>query len=171
MAGHAAAPSAGPKPRQVHHRRTPAELLANAAGAHRVTPADLDLSGVSVLIVEDHPDSRDMLRQVVESFGAKVAITADGREALATAGWLRPGLVLCDLRMPVLDGFGFIERLRADPLLSRTPVLAVTALGSDADMRRTWEAGFNGHIVKPIDYETMAAQLERVFWAHRKPKR
>jgi CheY-like chemotaxis protein len=170
MAEHAAAVSTVRK-RPPHHGRTPAELLANAAGAHRVKPADLDLSGVTVLIVEDHADSRDMLRQIVESFGATVAIAADGREALATAGWLRPGLVLCDLRMPVLDGFGFVERLRADPLLSRTPVLAVTALGSDADMRRTWNAGFNGHIVKPIDYETMAAQLERVFWAHRKPKR
>ena len=70
--------------------------------------------------------------------------------------------------MPVLDGFGFIERLRADPLLSRTHVLAVSALGSDADLRRTWEAGFNGHLVKPLDYDMMAAQLERVFWAHRR---
>jgi CheY-like chemotaxis protein len=170
MAGHVAA-DAGPQPRPPPRGRTPAELPANAAGAHRITPKDLDLSGVSVLIVEDHADSRDMLRQTVESFGAKVAIAADGREALATAGWLRPGLVLCDLRMPVLDGFGFIERLRADPLIGRTAVLAVTALGTDADRRRTWEAGFDGHLVKPIDYETIAAQLERVFWAHRKRKR
>jgi CheY-like chemotaxis protein len=112
-----------------------------------------------------------MLRQIVESFGAKVAVAADGREALRMAGWLRPELVFCDLRMPVLDGFGFIDRLRQDPALSRTAVLALTALASDADVRRTWEAGFDGHLSKPIDYETIAAQLERIFWAHRpKPK-
>lgn len=109
-----------------------------------------------------------MLRQTVESFGAKVEVAADGREALACAGWFRPDLVLCDLRMPVLDGYGFIERIRADPRLSRTPVLAVTALGADADFRRTFDAGFNGHLVKPVDYETIAAQLERIFWAHRR---
>jgi CheY-like chemotaxis protein len=171
MVRYSVAVSAGLRPRQAHHGRTPAELLANAAGASRVRADELDLSGVTVLIVEDHADSRDMLRQIVESFGARVAVTGDGREALTTAGWLRPGLVLCDLRMPVLDGFGFIDRLRADPLLSRTPVLAVTALASDDDVRRAWDAGFNGHLVKPIDYETVAAQLERVFWAHRKPKR
>jgi CheY-like chemotaxis protein len=136
-----------------------------------VRPEDLDLKGVNVLIVEDHADSSDMLRQIVEWFGASVAIAADGREALATAGWLRPDLILCDLRMPVIDGFGFIDRLRHDPALSRTAVLAVTALGSDVDARRTREAGFDGHLVKPIDYETIAAQLARLFWAHRrKPK-
>jgi CheY-like chemotaxis protein len=126
----------------------------------------LDLRGVSVLIVEDDPDSRDMMQQVVESFGASVAVAADGRAALRIAAWMRPDLILCDLRMPVIDGFGFIDRLRHDANLSRTAVLAVTALGSEADIRRTWEAGFDGHLVKPVDYGTIAAQLERIFWAH-----
>jgi CheY-like chemotaxis protein len=76
--------------------------------------------------------------------------------------------ILCDLRMPMIDGYGFIDRLRHDPNLSRSAVRAVTALGSDADVRRTWEAAFDGHLVKPIDYETIPAQLERIFWAHRR---
>jgi len=126
----------------------------------------LDLRGVSVLIVEDHPDSRDILRQVVESFGASAAVAPDGRQALRVISWMKPDLILCDLRMPVVDGFGFIDGLRHDPNLSRTAVLAVTALGSEADIRRTWEAGFDGHVVKPIDYQTIAAQLERILWAH-----
>jgi CheY-like chemotaxis protein len=146
--------------------RPPARRRSRKAGTPSAPP--LDLTGVTVLIVEDHEDSREMLKQTVESFGAKVEVAADGREALACAGWFRPDLVLCDLRMPVLDGYGFIERIRADPRLSRTAVLAVTALGTDADMRRTFEAGFDGHLVKPVDYETIAAQLERIFWAHRR---
>jgi CheY-like chemotaxis protein len=153
-------------PRPPVHGRTPAERAAYAARAKR-TPPTLDLRGVTVLIVEDHPDSRDMLRQVVESFGASVAVAPDGRQALRVVAWMRPDLILCDLRMPVTDGFGFIDRLRHDPNLSRTAVLAVTALGSDADVRRTWEAGFDGHLVKPVDYGMIAAQLERIFWAHR----
>ena len=166
----APAVAAGPKPRSRPHGRTPAELAANAASAERTSRHKLDLSGVTVLIVEDHPDSRDMLRQVVESFGASVAVAADGRQALRVTSWMKPDLILCDLRMPVIDGFGFIDRLRHDPNLSRTAVLAVTALGSDADIKRTWEAGFDGHLVKPIDYETIAAQLERIFWAHRRQR-
>jgi CheY-like chemotaxis protein len=134
MARNAAAVSAGPKLAARPHGRTPPERAASSTRPFATTTR-LDLRGVSVLIVEDHADSRDMLRQAVESFGATVAVAADGREALATADWLRPDLVLCDLRMPVLDGFGFIDRLRQDPALSRIAVLAVTALGSDADVR------------------------------------
>jgi CheY-like chemotaxis protein len=160
---------AGPKPRKPPHGRTPAELLANAAGARR-TPR-LYLGGVTILIIEDHADSRDMLRQIVTSFGATAVVAEDGREALRTVAWVKPDLILCDLKMPGLDGFGFVDTLRHHPSLSRTPVIAVTALGTDADFKRTWEAGFNGHLVKPIDYETIAAQLARIFWAHERKGR
>ena len=156
-----------PRSRSRPHGRTPAERAAHAARAEMASRR-LDLRGVTVLIVEDDPDSRDMLRQVVESFGASVAVAADGRAAFRIAAWMRPHLVLCDLRMPAVDGYGFIDRLRDDPNLSTTAVVAVTALGSDADIRRTWEAGFDGHLVKPVDYETIAAQLERIFWTHRR---
>lgn len=129
--------------------------------------ADLDLRDVTVLIIEDHADSREMLGQIVASFGANVVVAEDGREALRTVGWVKPSLILCDLRMPGLDGFAFVETLRHHPALRRTPVIAVTALGSNADVMRTFEAGFNGHLTKPIDFDTIALALERVFWAHR----
>jgi CheY-like chemotaxis protein len=152
-------------------------LVAAVAGRKRRkasrTPATfsaprptLDLRGLTILIVEDHADSRALLCDIVESFGATVVVAEDGYDAVKKVSWIQADLVLCDLRMPRLDGFGFIDWLRNDPKLSRTPVIAVTALGADADYRRTWAAGFNGHIVKPIDYRTIAAQLDRVFWAH-----
>ncbi|HUG54630.1 MAG TPA: hypothetical protein VMR21_13570, partial [Vicinamibacteria bacterium] len=86
---------AGPRTRPRPHGRTPFEMLAQAAGARRRDLRHIDLRGVRVLVVEDHADSREMLRQIVESFGAKATIAADGREALATAAWLRPDLVFC----------------------------------------------------------------------------
>jgi CheY-like chemotaxis protein len=162
---YAAAVLAGPRPRKRTHGRTPSELVARASSA-RGTASRLDLGGVTVLVIEDNADSRELLRQMVDSFGAKVVVAGDGREALRTVAWVKPDLILCDLRMPGLDGFGFVDTLRHHPSLSRTPVIAVTALGSDADFKKTWEAGFNGHLVKPIDYETIASQLARVFWAH-----
>jgi CheY-like chemotaxis protein len=123
---------------------------------------------MTVLVVEDDEDSRDLLRYIIESFGAKAVLADDGSEAIAKMSGIKVDLVLCDLVMPRLDGFRFIEWLRHDPRFSRTPVIAVTALGTDADYRKTWDAGFNGHLVKPIDYETVTAQLERVFWLNRR---
>jgi CheY-like chemotaxis protein len=127
----------------------------------------LNLTGVTVLVVEDDEDSRELLRSIVESFGATAVLAADGEEAIRKLSGTNADLILCDLLMPRLDGFGFVNWLRRDPKLSRTHVIAVTALGTDADFKRTWDAGFNGHLVKPIDYDTVASQLERIFWAHR----
>jgi two-component system CheB/CheR fusion protein len=128
--------------------------------------AALDLKGVTVLIVEDHEDSQDMMRQIVESFGATVQLAENGQQALKAAQARKPDLVFCDLLMPGMDGWAFLERVREIPRLSRIPVIAVSALGAPADIMHTWSSGFSGHVVKPVTYEILAAQLERVFWAH-----
>jgi CheY-like chemotaxis protein len=131
-------------------------------------PPRLDLKGVTVLVVEDNDDSRDMLRQIVGSFGATVLSAANGEEAIALlATRAAPDLVLCDLMMPRMNGFEFMDWLRRQPHLSRIPVIAVSALGAEADVMKTWSAGFSGHLVKPVDFWTIAAQLHRIFWAHR----
>jgi CheY-like chemotaxis protein len=131
-------------------------------------PPKLDLTGVTVLVVEDHEDSRDLLRQIVASTGATVLAAANGEEAIALLTTRPPpDLVFCDLVMPRMNGFQFVDWLRRQPHLARIPVIAVSALGADADFMRTWSAGFTGHLVKPIDFWTIAAQLHRVFWAHR----
>lgn len=129
----------------------------------------LDLRGVAVLIVEDDPDSLDLLNQMVSAFGATVLTARDGREAIELVSHTAPDLVLCDLLMPHVNGFQFMNWLRDQPHLSRIPVIAVTALGGQADVMRTWEAGFNAHLVKPIDYDTLRRQLERLLWAHHNP--
>ena len=131
-------------------------------------PPKLDLSGVTVLVVEDNDDSRDMLRQAVGSFGATVLSAANGEEAIALlATRAAPDLVLCDLMMPRMNGYQFMDWLRRQPHLARIPVVAVSALGSEADVMKTWSAGFSGHLVKPVDFWTIASQLHRIFWAHR----
>jgi CheY-like chemotaxis protein len=135
-------------------------VAAKKAPAH----GRLDLSGASILIVEDNDDSREMLRQMVESFGAEVTTARYGREAIDHVTRTIPDLVLCDLVMPGVDGFQFVEWLRRQPgERGRVPVIAVTALGTQADFERTMAAGFTGHLLKPIDYGMVDAQLRRVF--------
>ncbi len=126
--------------------------------------------GVTVLVVEDHADSRDVLRQILRSLGARVLLAIHGEEALRLVTKDPPDLILCDLIMPVMDGFAFLKRLRQLPAVARTPVVAVTALGASGDLQETWEAGFDGHLTKPIDYETVAGTLERVLSGSRLPE-
>jgi two-component system CheB/CheR fusion protein len=131
-------------------------------------PPKLDLTGVTILVVEDHDDTRDMLRQIVGSTGATVLSAANGEDAIALLTTrAAPDLVFCDLLMPRMDGYQFMDWLRRQPHLSRIPVIAISALGAEADFKRTWAAGFSGHLVKPVDLWTIAAQLHRVFWAHK----
>jgi two-component system response regulator len=121
-----------------------------------------DLSRLVVLVVEDNGEFRELLREFVESLGATVREARDGLEAMAQVIRSPPHLVLCDLRMPNVDGFAFVERLHAQPEFSHIPVIAVSGLGADADVLRSWSAGFAGHLVKPVSRDSIRAQLERV---------
>jgi two-component system CheB/CheR fusion protein len=120
--------------------------------------------GVTVLVVEDHEDTRELFRRILESVGVRALVARHGHEALGLLGQ-RLDLVLCDLRMPVMDGFAFLRAMRGDPSVSRVPVVAVTAHGADRDLDATWRAGFDGHLTKPIDYDSLVAVLERALGA------
>ncbi len=128
--------------------------------------ARLNLEGVTVLVAEDHEDSREVVCGMVRSYGATAHGARDGMDALAKIVRNKPDLIFCDLRMPRMDGFDLLERLRSDPKLCRIPVVVISRLSEHADMMRTWNAGFSGHLVKPVELDALAAQLERVFWAH-----
>jgi CheY-like chemotaxis protein len=118
-------------------------------------------AGVRILVIEDHADSRDALLQVLEVLGATVHAAGNGGDALAIAEQKPPHLVLCDLRLPGMDGFALLAALRA--LSSPTPirVVAITGLGREDDLERTRAAGFDGHLVKPVDYDLLVRTLRR----------
>jgi CheY-like chemotaxis protein len=116
----------------------------------------------TVLVVEDQEDSREALGQIVASLGHRVVFASNGRRALERLKTTRPDVILCDLRMPFMDGFALVAALRRHPRFAGIKLVAVTALGGPEDLQRTHEAGFDGHLTKPIDYDRLVALLHRI---------
>jgi CheY-like chemotaxis protein len=111
------------------------------------------LDGVSVLVVDDEPDTRDLLRTILEKRGARVALAAGAREARDLFERTAPRLVLSDVMMPDGDGYELIGWLRARDRTRavRTPAIALTAYASAQDRARALDAGFDVHVAKPIE--------------------
>jgi PAS domain S-box-containing protein len=111
------------------------------------------LSGLSVLVVEDEDDTREMLRALLERAGATVHAAPSSAAGLTAIGTGSPDIVVADIGMPGEDGYHFIEQLRARETGSghETPVIALTAYAGTDDRRRALAAGFNRHLTKPID--------------------
>lgn len=126
----------------------------------RIAPAAL--AGLSVLVVEDSEDSRESLRILLQLLGAHVVVARDGREALDMIVKVDPDLVLCDLRMPRMDGFEFMRELNRPSAPAHPPVVAMSGFVSEADREITRKAGFEGHINKPFDEATMIAAVGTV---------
>lgn len=113
----------------------------------------------SVLVVEDNPESMDLLLYLLAAFGYTAYAAKDGESGLEAASALHPDLIICDIHLPRMDGFGVVRQLKADPALQATPVVAVTALAMVGDRDRVLAGGFDGYISKPIDPMTFAAQV------------
>jgi len=113
-----------------------------------------------VLIVEDNPANLDLARYLLESHGYATLVATDGEQGLRIAREERPQLILCDLQMPVMDGYALMRELRGDPLFRDTLVIAVTAFSMPGDRGVALAAGFNGYVSKPIDPERFVQEIE-----------
>jgi PAS domain S-box-containing protein len=111
----------------------------------------------SILIVEDNEDSRESLRLLLESLGHRVIEAGDGQHGLALAQHHQPEVVLIDLGLPGLDGYQLARALRADPAGKTTALIAVTGYGQADDRRRSKEAGFDAHLVKPVSHHVLSS--------------
>jgi CheY-like chemotaxis protein len=110
------------------------------------------------LIVDDNDDLADTLKDALEDLGYRVAVAHDGPAALETARLFQPNIALVDIGLPVMDGYELAGRLRQLADGHGMHLVAVTGYGQDSDRRRTAAAGFERHLVKPVDL----AKLERV---------
>lgn len=111
----------------------------------------------TVLIAEDHEDSRDALRTLLEAFGYRVHVATNGREAVERALATQPDLILMDMMMPEVDGLQATRTLRATPGFRQVPIVAVTAMEGARDQVKA--AGCDDIVAKPLDVRLF---LERV---------
>ena len=114
---------------------------------------------LSVLVVDDNPDAAESMALVLRAEGHDVRVAWNGLDALDAARETPPDVVLLDLGMPFMNGYEAAHQFRADPAIRSAMLVAVTGWGSDDDRRRTREAGFARHLVKPVDPAEVVALL------------
>jgi CheY-like chemotaxis protein/two-component sensor histidine kinase len=112
-----------------------------------------------ILVVEDSKDAAEALRVLLELRGHEVRVAHTGPQGVAAAKEWRPDVVLCDIGLPGLDGYGVARALRLNPATARARLLALTGYGQEEDRRRSREAGFDHHLVKPADPEELQGLL------------
>jgi CheY-like chemotaxis protein len=112
-----------------------------------------------VLVVDDNRDAAEVLAESLRALGHTVRVAHDGPDALEVLASFPPEVVLLDLGLPVMDGFELAARIRGEARFAGVGLFAVTGYGQDADRRRTAEAGFNAHLVKPVDVQEVDAAI------------
>lgn len=116
-----------------------------------------------ILLIEDNPDNREMVRFVLETAGYEILIGQTGAQAVTLAHQERPDLILMDLSLPEKDGWTAAAEIRADPALSAIPLVALTAHTLPGDRKRAMAAGFDAYISKPVDIPRLLKTLAAFF--------
>ena len=162
--GTVAAESAGPGQGSTFTLRLP---LAGPAAAARERPATAAPSRegeqLHVLVIEDNRDAAESLQMLLTLLGHDVQVAFDGRAGLTAAAVSRPDVLVSDLGLPgELDGYAVARAVRADPTLAPTYLIALSGYGQDDDRRQAQQAGFDLHLIKPVDPAVLARTLAAV---------
>ena len=135
-----------------------AEVAASAPkqpGADMLMPT----TGRRILVVDDNRDSADSMALLLKLYGNESHTAADGLEAVEAAEKLRPDVMLLDIGLPSLNGYEVCRRIREQPWGKKMVLVAVTGWGQDDDRKKSSEAGFNAHVVKPVDFDDLTKLL------------
>jgi signal transduction histidine kinase len=144
-----------------------ADKRANGRDASADAPASTDSSATPqvrrrILVADDNSDALESLATLLELGGHEVFSAANGALALESAERNLPDVALLDIGMPQLDGYEVARRIRAQPWGRRITLVALTGWGQDSDRRRSGEAGFDSHLVKPLDLDKLTELLGRL---------
>jgi CheY-like chemotaxis protein len=140
--------------------RLPIDLEGAASAIPGDPPMPAPAHARRILVVDDNQDAAATLATLLQISGNEVVIAHDGAKALETAETHRPDVVLLDIGLPTLDGYEVCRRIRQQPWGRDIAIVALTGWGQ-ADVRRnSHDAGFDGHLVKPVDYVALVALLD-----------
>ncbi|HEY9621287.1 MAG TPA: PAS domain-containing protein [Crinalium sp.] len=139
-------------------------LMSTSSDANqdeRSPQQSLNLSGIKILIVDDEPDTRELVAFILEQRGAQVTITTSAHEALLILPQAKPDILLSDIGMPEMDGYMLIRQVRmlAPEQGGRIPAIALTAYAGDTNQQQVLAAGFQTHISKPIEPEELVQAI------------
>jgi len=141
-------------------QNTKAATAGNDHGQTAVRP--LKLAGVSILVVDDEPDSREVLAEILRQYGAQARTAGSAHQALAEIARSTPQVLLSDLGMPLADGYELIREIRQRIPAKEMIALALTGLGNGKDKERALADGFQQCIVKPVEPERLVEAIERL---------
>ena len=129
------------------------DALPVASEQPRPSLTSINLQGYSILLVEDHADSRELLAAALRNSGGEVAAFGAASEAFAALDRMRPSVIVADIALPDEDGYSFIRRVRAHatPAIQAIPAIAVTAYASTPDRAQALAVGYQQHLPKPVD--------------------
>jgi len=120
------------------------------------------LAGYDVLVLEDEPDSLEVVQTILSYYGATVYPATNGKEGLEQLEHVHPHFIISDISMPVMDGWEFIQALQADRALAEIPVIALTAHNLPGHRQRAIMEGFHNFMTKPLTASTFITQLLRL---------
>ena len=131
--------------------------------------AESDISGCRILIVEDDHDSREMLAVLLNAHNAETMTAASAIEALDKLPSFRPDILISDLGMPEIDGYDLIRRIRSmsPEQGGKVPAIALTGYAGPEEMKRVHSAGFDSHLPKPVDQESLINTIKNIRQAAR----
>ena len=144
---------------QISRPRSPAETspLAPSADTREFSAEDFLL-----MVVDDTPDNLILISLHLQQAGYRVITASNGEEAVKLAAASRPDLILMDIGMPTLDGLGATRQLRENPALKDVRVIALTAFSTDGFRRAAYDAGIDGYLTKPVDFERLTNLIRRL---------
>lgn len=112
-----------------------------------------------ILIVEDHEDNRQIIRDMLSATDYELTEAENGEEALAAVAKERPDLILMDIQMPILDGYETTRRIKADPALRAIPIIAVTSYALSGEEEKAQAAGCDDYVPKPYSPRQLLAKI------------
>jgi two-component system alkaline phosphatase synthesis response regulator PhoP len=115
-----------------------------------------------ILLVDDDPDTLDVLDIALELQGHEIFRAVNGREGVDQAAALRPDLIVLDSMMPVMDGLAAAREIRETPGISETPIIMLTAKAMNTDVWSGWQSGVDSYITKPLDLQVLSEEMARI---------